>query len=375
MNREGTSNAPIFSLSSLSLVLSLLSAQAMAAEQANFKTFDSCSEMKVEESRRIETSSLPLTIGVPYPNPGYLLKRTPDSQNGKSNYEAILNIQFSPAPGSHASSVPAMLEKVSRCYQNLPLIEDPNGRRLTLRLVNGGEDAPARNVTLTEEKLLREDMISWSTQSNCRTIVHETFHLLGLVDLYPESSLKNEAGQTLFNCRTLGSPDSVMRDLHQSHFSGTRYKMMSCSCNPVGCDRGDLKCLTKNSQCSKDLAALTQVPNACPVTTDSGFYFLSPDAYDMATSSVSQAFFNANYAGTLQNGNHPDKYRYSFIKLEADPTSFLYPAELRMILSPGCAEKNSVYYQCAKGAYVTTSPTLQCPVTPAICGDPKAWLQ
>jgi hypothetical protein len=75
---------------------------------------------------------------------------------------------------------------------------------------------------------------------------------------------------------------------------------------------------------------------------------------------------------------------------ENDPisshASLLFPAHFRVIVEPGCAELNSVYYACAKNAYLasTVSEALKalnltemgCLPKPPECADGKFdWLK
>jgi hypothetical protein len=329
--------------------------------------FDSCSEMQVGESRVIDYPIFTPEINAVQVFPRYLLNRVADNANGKASYEAAVQVKFIPKAGENLD-VQAMLDYTNTCYANLPPIESQNGESLKIRMALPGEAAPARAINLTGVKLPREDMVNWSTQSNCRTLVHETLHLLGLVDLYHEPEMKTATGSLMYDCRKTGPVDSVMDDLGKAHFSKEQYMHNSCTC--------------ETTSCANELAQLTSTPDACPSLASQGQPFpINISEYDISTDKATAQFFDINYRPYLQAGELVDRWSYYYYSLTPDNHPFLYPAEFRVIISPACHEKNSLYYACAANAYRTsTDPSTTtrpegCSVTPSACDNPNQWLQ
>ena len=326
--------------------------------------YDACSEMAPGESRTVDYPTLNQAVFSVQVIPRYLLKRVSDNANGKAAYEAALNIQFVPHPGESIDTQ-AMLNYTSNCYAQLPPIEDADGNSIKIRLATPDEakEAPLRSINLTDSHMDREDMTDWSTESDCRVLVHESLHLMGLVDLYQETSLKTAAGGQAYDCRKLGPNDSVMRDQGQAHFATSVYYETSCTC--------------EHNNCAAELAAITQTPEYCPALASSTSIRMLINTYDIATNPSDEALFNTTYGPYLKTGNHSEKWIYNFFSLKPDTNSLLYPAEFRMITSPGCVAKNSLYLQCAGNAYRSTTDGAGCSAVanPDVCNDPSQWLK
>jgi hypothetical protein len=321
---------------------------------------DACAEMSPGDARVVNYNTLPSEAQHTGVIPEYLLKRVGDNADGTQAYEAVLNIHFLPKAGENLDT-DAMMKFTQNCYAALPPIVNTDGTTLKIRMADADEVAPVRNINLTGKPMVREDMVDWSTLSNCRVITHESLHLLGLVDLYKEPLLKTATGSLAYDCRKVGPADSVMRDYIQAHFSNNLYMSNSCSCD--------------HSSCLKEISAIKETPTACPALADSSSFPLHLNEYDIATDPSSAKFFDENYKPYLETGKLSD-WIYTYYSLQPDHHAFLYPAEFRMITAPGCHEKNSVYLQCASEAYRSSSNVNGCgDPTPSVCDDPNQWLQ
>jgi hypothetical protein len=154
----------------------------------------------------------------------YYLDRLPDS-GGKPVLRASVNLQFVGPGGAASPQAAQMADRVRQCYQLVsPKLKGPNGEQLTLNLLNNPTDTQSvRRITLIDNSI-RADAGTWSAQSNCETMIHETMHILGLCDEYRERSTQwvyydqkrfvrgpgFNPDEALSDCRVAGPNDSIM---------------------------------------------------------------------------------------------------------------------------------------------------------------------
>lgn len=191
----------------------------------------------------------------------------------------------------------------------------------------------------------------------CSGILHETMHLLGLVDEYHDTPNLHDP---LMDCRPAAPRDSIMsndREAEAATKTQTAWAVEMC------------KCPVKGSACWK----LAEKNNGkkCPEGTTSFLQNFDPRI------KTSLNALNSDEAFVLDERRQPNGV--------APPgrDSVLYPAHFRAITEPGCADVNSTYYSCVANAYrSSTSATFADPEGKGCLPKPTAcqwgsfqWLQ
>jgi len=104
----------------------------------------------------------------------------------------------------------AIFNKVKTCYQKYKgEITDADGTIINLKILTKGQslnwhDYPSiYNRVAIKSAPYRTNTRAWSNKISCETIIHESFHYLGLVDEYKEEELG-------FDCRHGAPTDSLM---------------------------------------------------------------------------------------------------------------------------------------------------------------------
>ncbi len=279
----------------------------------------------------------------------YTLSRLTDRRlpNGKDVpvYEAVVDLKFL---NLNFKSSPEFQKKysdlVTRCYEEAnPTLRGPNGEFLEIRLFQKPDFAitPAPNEIKIIPKGARSNSVSWEENINCAMILHETFHLLGLVDKYPEYSsgvttaddgtfsyFSGTASESMWDCRVLGPNDSIMAT-HTEAYDAVFGRNLSVQC----------ACTEPGKDCLEKLRALKKSPpSSCP---DYTFQYMEP------VNDINKPGFILKDAESIA------------LVLRVEPSkptrqTLLYPAEFRAITQPGCFAANSTYYRCAQEAYKTS---------------------
>jgi hypothetical protein len=202
----------------------------------------------------------------------------------------------------------------------------------------------------------------WDTNASCGTILHESLHLLGLVDERPDGCCQQ---------RKIGPLTSAMYEGY--NLKSGKYFRRSCSCDEKKLNFHE--CLA-----SLHLATYESIAQKCPensiqrdsVIERSNFqhtYFVDryEDVQDFADK-VNTFYLDAqNAIFALIKGKIPSE----------DPP--LEPAHARMILYPGCKEKNKKYLRAASTAYKRNLSFLlfakEKPYDPYECHENPEWLR
>jgi hypothetical protein len=233
------------------------------------------------------------------------------------------------------------------CYKKAPPLRGPNGEILRIKLAvdNPGVPAPdQREIKIVADKPgERADAGKWREKMDCPAVLHETLHILGLIDEYEETAkgvvvtaegevkdVETGATKTTFDCRVLGPVDSVMWGQTAAYDAckpGTLLDLCRCTA-------------TTPAACHKEMQAQA-AGAACPPERRSVDRQVNP-------ASAGWKGFTVSFGPTNQ-----------FYVMHAFPqppkrTSLLYPAEFRAIVQPQCVAGNKTYAACAKEAYVTS---------------------
>jgi hypothetical protein len=326
-----------------------------------------------------------ITPGVPHGGAlgaNYKLSATTDVATGKRLYEAAVNIEFRPQNGEPPEVVAQMRARFNMCFKAIGPIRGPllPGQKvqdeLTVRLIDPSEAAPlpqARGVMVATKPMWREDSGDWSLETTCSTIVHETMHLLGLVDLYGEDelgvkqdasghwvqvdSVKDEPAGTAFlawDCRATADKGSCMTpEVHEDVIGKTTpvWEKLSCECadNDARSDRA----------CLRTIQWIMSPPASCPSGLEQSLQKTEFSDFQLATDPRKKSEFDDTYGSYLAGKATPPNeffYRRYQVVRKGGPVldSFLYPAEWKAITRPGCQKENTSYYRCTLNAYATS---------------------
>ncbi len=152
-------------------------------------------------------------------------------------YDVFLNLEFKPARSFEGSAEEKIQlndnyrARMNSCFRELEsTLKDEHGRQLRLHIYNPElhklQDAPPLVKIKIEGGIHRSNSMAYSYNIDCPTMIHEAFHLLGLIDEYEEHwkgynhnffSLAfrpyvpaDNGVKPAFDCRALGPWDSVM---------------------------------------------------------------------------------------------------------------------------------------------------------------------
>ncbi len=111
-----------------------------------------------------------------------------------------------------ASDPASMYARTQMCLNQIqPYLKGPEGESFVLRMASETEAAqsPLKRVIQVTQKQGRGHSSLWQAQWGCPEIMHEVFHLVGLVDEYADSPN--------YGCRALGPEDSIMVSPHSAY--------------------------------------------------------------------------------------------------------------------------------------------------------------
>jgi hypothetical protein len=141
------------------------------------------------------------------------------------HYVALVDYDFRNSRGEVDSRLAARYEnKTAKCFRKAARkLRGPRGEFLELRLasdVGGDVVKPRRKVVrIDESRSFRSNAAHWEAGPSCAVIVHETLHVLGLVDEYREIYRWAEEGVPKYNCRSLGPRTSIMSSHERAFFA------------------------------------------------------------------------------------------------------------------------------------------------------------
>lgn len=315
------------------------------------------------------------------------------NQTGAKHFEIEFNpvfVQIGTSARDHKSYVNACLKKYER------FLKGPEGETLSIKAVSKNEIRPTFIEIIPEGA--RSHSLGYSGDIDCPTILHETLHLLGLQDEYPEKVsgyiMDRESGEHRFvtdsaevvgyDCRATTVPESIMYDPMTAVLSvlpPNRLKVVTCVCEgPTGkrtceklkrlkdpsrllsskvCPKGlTSRSITEEGVAPEDLINLLEIPaetiNGLP-SVASGPAKLNFSPIDDGAEGFSLEPF---YDGAGR----------------AKRESLLMPAHFRAIVYPLCTEKNRRYRECTEEAY-QNSAVKECSMKVKECQSNLDWLQ
>lgn len=170
-----------------------------------------CHELEIGQSLKV--TSKESSSGL---SQNYTLKRV-----STNSWQTFINLSID---SSHSTKreTRKMRNKIEKCFSQFEdyLIDEKNRKiELVLYDKNLHKEVKAPNpVTIyLRPSGSRSTATRWAQDINCGVIVHESFHLLGLVDEYFEPVM-TEGDDLAYKCRHLGPKDSIMRNTKVSMF-------------------------------------------------------------------------------------------------------------------------------------------------------------
>lgn len=276
----------------------------------------------------------------------YRLTRT-----GDKSFVAEINFTFVDKAGK-----PGKLQEIwqfaQSCLANASLfLKGPNGEQLTLKPISieDTQGIPKHPVKL-DPKTKRASARAWTLDIDCPTVIHESLHVLGLVDEYEEKMLghqfskrsgkleyiedgsKKRVSHPELDCRAVGPRDSMMHDQGKAvkKLEGA-VEQITCEC-PSGCGR---------------LASSHPPLQSCPPGSKA-------DTRRIDASKLLNNGKRSRQEDWAKQGLQPDGTYVIRRASSAPGSSLLLPAHFRAITQPGCTPVNQDYYACAQFAYKTS---------------------
>lgn len=326
-----------------------------------------CSELPVGKSIIVnfDRSNSPTKV----PHKYELMRIAPDE------YKVRLNIRLRENTflvRENTELTDQMRAKIQKCLEWInPHLLGPDDKKFEIELIDPIQSKIQKYeeienwIAVSEEKIPRENSAFYSLQSSCPTIAHELLHLMGLVDEYAElidiSSYQKE-------CRSLGPEDSIMSHHNEAtDFSNEFPRKIFISC-----------CICKDNNCKEITESDAKVLKTCPAEYDKINTYVKYSKEGTSLEHTNNQMVCSSLAGGFgfMGMNNQKK---SFLLSERPSgrirDSFLYPAQFRSIIFPGCKEKNQTYYSCSRDSHFRPFKIFNCNSKPNVCQDELDWLK
>lgn len=263
----------------------------------------------------------------------------------EKDYIVDLRVRFQ---GSDLIAQKIMRDNAAKCLaEAAPFLKGPNGESLRIQY---SEDASLpENIINIEKAGIRDDSHHYGGDTECSRVLHETLHLLGLVDEYVETEKGfyvnpetgkpfNDGNKAAYDCRAIGPKDSIMayHDLAYSQIL-PRYKAKYHTC-----------------QCTGNLLACETIINKANWVRQKG----CPSNFTAATREEIINYPELPWTHAISTEWDFKEFASlqlpQYEKLPPLKNTLLYPAQFRMITAPDCMLINSTYSSCAAHAYETS---------------------
>ncbi len=289
-------------------------------------------------------------------------------------FEASVKLSFHPDDSDVSSS--ALQEKYAararECYASEPVssrLRGPGGEHLKINLLAPDADPkksnpkePSANSIAVPATDLRANSGRWNPNISCSVILHETLHILGLVDEYEETSdgaIVTAEGKVSFvedlskadktsktfkkwDCRITGPRDSMMSSQDKAFETvADMFTVKFCTCDDqLGVSMKTKKGRLGALKCLKLVKTIKAGDKTCPVGTTASEHPWTAEEIKRLT--IGQPLGSA------------DNMILDIVPRKPVRASLLYPAQFRAITQPGCVEANKVFFQCTREAYKTS---------------------
>lgn len=215
----------------------LIPSQSFWSQFVEFnKNKDNCEPLEVNQQRHVKKDNF---------SQDFLLRKTAENK-----HQIVLNLDFDYKSGG--LSPVEMMNRVRQCLKDISPHLGSEDNQLEIIAISPEEAKSKPSLSkLNPAKIsiegpnFRSHSASYSDAADCTTIVHETLHLLGLCDEYPErdGSLMNAT------CRIITTQDSIMRNKDEALDRSLQHQTQ-CECKPgTECDN----IMSSNNQTAKNL--------------------------------------------------------------------------------------------------------------------------
>lgn len=323
---------------------------------------EACRELNVGEQKTVSFSAFESPTSMEHK---YILEKIkPDEYKIKLNLSFKENQFFPDEPTKVGRK---MQTRINKCLKEMnPKLLGPSGEKITIELLPWAEKHLAKykdiksTIFLDNERNKRAYSNMYPSQISCTTILHELFHLMGLVDEYKEFELIHSFEK---DCRSFGPDDSIMANSVAARRISR--SVQSCFCRD---------------------------PKLCKPVSKEEIESLKtcPDGY--GTETITKFFIKDSNMNWVEEKIEGDGFRVGMSGMSPPPISFslrpdfdssgriqnsiLYPAQFRAVIFPGCKAKNKTYYGCARDAYYRPWKIVgSCNQRPPACNDESEWLK
>jgi len=328
----------------------------------------------------------------------YLLKRIL-STDDKPSLEVIVAVKYK-GKKMNVEGAEAFKKKSNACFEEFsPYLIGPQGEHLKIRVATT-EEIEAHHLIPTElglKKLrsnpirvvdkeskfykknqngvyytrFRENARKYHRLTQCDVILHETLHLLGLVDEYKELELP-------YDCRSLGPQDSVMKDqsvARGSIHSSCNEKKYLINCSyPYKVYEDSYKAIVEEFD---QQVPLYRENKTLPVFKNCELEEQHPDLESVFgigdCGKVGQGGVDISlglgFKDNVVNSSNMRACVNIFYNVPPKRDSLLRKGHFNKIVYPHCKKLNELYDACARNAYRSTAAG--CYKTPADCSDPS----
>lgn len=213
------------------MAITIISSSAFALVKVDGKVdVYNCKELKHGQEMRVNYSP---SFSRSKVEMRYTLKR---ANVAGEHYLAYLNLDIKTSEGNLRKR---LLKDIKKCYQTTGSnLVDGAGRKLSFRLwdKNSGVTQPPKVKIGLQSARARSNSRNYAIDIDCPTLIHEAFHLMGLVDEYKEKwnawnpnilaritrpiVRRSSEAPVAMNCRVLGADHSIMRN--QWHLRRTK---------------------------------------------------------------------------------------------------------------------------------------------------------
>ncbi len=246
----------------------------------------------------------------------------------------------------------SFINRTRYCFESVDgKLRSPNGTQLRLRIGSHDSAVSPSHVQISNNEI-RSNSQGWAGRIDCATIVHEVFHLLGLVDGYretiktvlPRTQAKYPAlpegvtpSRYMYDCRRIEPNTSVMHN--QENALSNRYSIIFCPVSGDERPRGQ---------------KVDSVPVRCPNGNfpANSFANINRVAFDIKVRTYSRPAATTpvpkgRVSSTPYRGAH---YFYS----ESGPVETpLTDEQMSFITKPSCLTESANYISCSQNAYRT----------------------
>ena len=246
-------------------------------------------------------------------------------------------------------------KKANDCFQNYKSkLQDRDGMSVNVNVISdqSNHDVPINAVTVESNSLSRANSENWTSASTCATIIHESFHLMGLVDGYSEKSFKNARGETRFDCRKPERQNTIMSDPELA-IAGPKVDTLLCVCVAQSCGKAAYSSQSTNSE------------PKCPT----GYQESGGDGMGSVEMTPDEVL--AKEAGMQKGKSGLGMIFVKKVTAKKDDPA-LSRRHIQFIEKPDCqkaGETSATYRQCAENAYRTKSDEGCDTSVPPACAD------